>query len=55
MGLPEGLEEETRKKLESSIKGDRELGDVRFLMVELQTSGRIGASHDCAVLGERRG
>jgi len=42
MGLPEGLEEETRKKLESSIKGDRELGDVRFLMVELQHLGGLG-------------
>lgn len=42
MGVPSGLEEETRKKLEKSIKGDRGIEDVRFLMVELQHLGGLG-------------
>ncbi|TDT41564.1 hypothetical protein DES49_1660 [Halospina denitrificans] len=42
MGVPQGLQEETRKKLEKSIKGDRGIEDVRFLMVELQHLGGLG-------------
>ena len=42
MGVPKGLKEKTREKLRASIKGDRGLDDVRFLMVELQHLGGLG-------------
>lgn len=42
MALPEGMKEETRQKLEQSVRGDRGLEDVRFLMVELQHLGGLG-------------
>ena len=42
MGAPEGLDKETRRKLEESIQGDRGVEDVRFLMVELQHLGGLG-------------
>lgn len=42
MNAPKGLGAEIEKKLESSIKGDRNIDDVRFLMVELQHLGGLG-------------
>ena len=42
MALPQGMKEETRQKLEQSVRGDRGLDDVRFLMVELQHLGGLG-------------
>lgn len=42
MGMPRGLEKETREKLEESLEGDRTLEDVRFLLVELQHLGGLG-------------
>lgn len=42
MSAPEGLGSEIEKKLESSIDGDRDIDDVRFLMVELQHLGGLG-------------
>jgi len=42
MGVPSGLDEETRQQLEESIKGDRGIEDVRYLMVELQHLGGLG-------------
>ena len=42
MALPEGIKEKTQKQLEESIKGDRGIDDVRFLMVELQHLGGLG-------------
>ena len=40
--MPQGIEDDTEKKLEESIKGDRSIEDVRFLMVELQHLGGLG-------------
>lgn len=42
MGAPDQLGKEIESKLEASIEGDREIGDVRFLMVELQHLGGLG-------------
>ena len=42
MGMPKGLDQKAKEKLKTSIKGDRELEDVRFLMVELQHLGGLG-------------
>lgn len=42
MGSPSRLDEETEKKLNESIEGDRGIDDVRFLMVELQHLGGLG-------------
>lgn len=42
MGAPKGLGNDIREKLETSIKGDRSIEDVRFLMVELQHLGGLG-------------
>ncbi|MFO7786524.1 MAG: hypothetical protein R6W87_01940 [Halospina sp.] len=42
MALPEGVKEKTQEQLEESIKGDRGIDDVRFLMVELQHLGGLG-------------
>lgn len=42
MGMPQGLAEETKRKLEASIKGDRGIQDVRILTVELQHLGGLG-------------
>lgn len=40
--MPQGVEEKTRQELAESIKGDRSIEDVRFLMVELQHLGGLG-------------
>lgn len=42
MGTPDKLGNEIKEKLEASIKGDRSVEDVRFLMVELQHLGGLG-------------
>ncbi|MEQ6884914.1 hypothetical protein [Salicola sp. Rm-C-2C1-2] len=40
--MPQGIKEKTKQELAESIKGDRSIEDVRFLMVELQHLGGLG-------------